>query len=111
MKLKLTKIKIAQAAEINPSYLTLIERDGYIPTRVTVLRVARALHVPASEALLLAGYSPKSLTPEHLEQVLQTKPYPLPSSLVHDLRRMSDEEQREVALVLRGLVAAVRSER
>ena len=39
----LTRRKLAEMAEIDPSYVTLIERDGYVPRKDKVEMIAQAL--------------------------------------------------------------------
>lgn len=52
------KNALGKASGINASYFTLIEGDGYVPSRKFVVRIAEALEVDVKEALLYAGYSP-----------------------------------------------------
>ncbi len=56
-----TRRDIAKGAGIDPSYVTLIERDGYVPNRLKVEALAVALLRPVGEALLAAGYAPDKL--------------------------------------------------
>lgn len=54
---RLTRRRMAEYAGIDPSYVTLIERDGYVPRRDKVLAIARALNQDETETLLVAGYA------------------------------------------------------
>ena len=49
----------ALKAKIDPSYLTLIERDGRIPSSLRVADIAKALGVPPSDLFPLVKGSPK----------------------------------------------------
>ncbi|MDO5297570.1 MAG: helix-turn-helix transcriptional regulator [bacterium] len=57
-RLHLTSRSLAQKAGIDPSYITLMERDGHIPSREKVVALAHALQIEPSALLLAAGYSP-----------------------------------------------------
>ena len=58
----LTRRKLAELAKIDPSYVTLIERDGYVPRKDKVLELARALEVDIDHTLLVAGYAPEKVS-------------------------------------------------
>lgn len=60
----MTRRKLAETAGIDPSYITLIEKNGVIPRKDKVIRLAEALNQDTDAALLLAGYAPKNLQPE-----------------------------------------------
>ena len=72
-----TRRHLASLAKVDPSYLTLIERDGCIPRRDKVLSFAEILSADPDEMLLMAGYAPNndsfinsnSFTPELLTLV------------------------------------------
>ena len=53
---------LADRAGVDPSYVTLIERDGYIPRRDKVLALAKALECDVDRTLLEAGYAPATIT-------------------------------------------------
>lgn len=63
----LTRLALAQQAECDPSYVTLIERDGYGPSTAICERIVRALvarNVPEVDALrwmLMCGRTPPRL--------------------------------------------------
>jgi transcriptional regulator with XRE-family HTH domain len=58
----LTRRKLAELARIDPSYVTLIERDGYVPRKDKVLELAKALQVDVDHTLLVAGYAPEKIS-------------------------------------------------
>jgi transcriptional regulator with XRE-family HTH domain len=65
----LTRRKLAELAKIDPSYVTLIERDGYVPRKDKVLELARALEVDIDRTLLVAGYAPEKSFKDILERL------------------------------------------
>jgi len=67
----LTRRKLAELAKIDPSYVTLIERDGYVPRKDKVLEIARALDVEIDHALLIAGYAPEKISIRDLLERLE----------------------------------------
>jgi len=68
----LTRRKLAELAKIDPSYVTLIERDGYVPRKDKVLELARALDVDVDHTLLVAGYAPEKVSLKDLLERLET---------------------------------------
>lgn len=58
----LTRRKLAELAKIDPSYVTLIERDGYVPRKDKVLELAKALEVDVDQTLVVAGYAPERVS-------------------------------------------------
>ena len=58
---QMTRRKLAELAKIDPSYVTLIERDGYVPRKDKVLEIARAIQADADHTLLVAGYAPDQI--------------------------------------------------
>ena len=68
----LTRRKLAELAGIDPSYVTLIERDGYVPRKDKVLEVARALEADVDHTLLVAGYAPEKIPVKDLLERLET---------------------------------------
>ncbi len=67
----LTRRKLAELAKIDPSYVTLIERDGYVPRKDKVLELARALEVDVDQTLLVAGYAPEKISLKDLLERLE----------------------------------------
>ncbi len=53
-----TRRQLAMLAKIDPSYMTLIERDGFVPKRDKVISLASVVDCDPGEMLLMAGYSP-----------------------------------------------------
>lgn len=51
---------VARRAGFEGSYVTLFERDGYVPHRQYVAALARALGLDVDRTLLVAGYAPES---------------------------------------------------
>ena len=51
----LTRRELAAAANVDPSYATLWERDGYVPRPNVVKRIAEVFHIDPSEAVLIAA--------------------------------------------------------
>lgn len=68
----LTRRKLAELAKIDPSYVTLIERDGYVPRKDKVLELARALEADIDHTLLVAGYAPEKVSLKDLLERLDT---------------------------------------
>lgn len=68
----LTRRKLAELAKIDPSYVTLIERDGYVPRKDKVLELARALEADVDHTLLVAGYAPEKISLKDLLERLDT---------------------------------------
>ncbi|MBQ7501338.1 helix-turn-helix transcriptional regulator [bacterium] len=60
----LTRRRLAEMADIDPSYITIIEKKGVIPRRDKVIRLAEALNHDTDRALLMAGYAPENLPAE-----------------------------------------------
>lgn len=70
----MAKSELGYRAEIDPSYITLIERDGYLPRRDKVIKLAEVLLVDTDECLLMAGYAPVSLPAKRVfELVLEER--------------------------------------
>lgn len=61
-RLSLTRHDLAMCAYIDASYITLIERDGYVPRRDKVISLARAMNSDVDEVLLTAGYAPETIS-------------------------------------------------
>ena len=54
---KMGKRDLAQACDVDPSLITLIERDGHVPRRPVALRIGEAFGSPEL-GLVMAGYVP-----------------------------------------------------
>ena len=59
IKQKLTKRDAARLLEIDPSYLTFMERDGLIPRLNTVAKIGKTLDDTPGRAEFVAGYVPE----------------------------------------------------
>lgn len=67
----MTRRELGERSEIHPSYVTLMERDGYVPKRDIVDRVVAVLKADPNLGRLTAGYAPLYQTTA--EQVLNSK--------------------------------------
>lgn len=113
---QLTRRKLAEMASIDPSYVTLIERDGYVPRKDKVIEIARAIQADADHTLLVAGYAPERIpVRELLERIENFKAdkcleKELRSS-VRDLFTLTVGEQRKVAEMLNAYVTTIREQK
>lgn len=97
-----TRRHLASLAKIDPSYLTLIERDGCVPRRDKVLSFAEILSADPDEMLLMAGYAPnndtfinsKSFTPELL-------------TLVKKLSELDSQKQTKAGEIIKSCLSAI----
>jgi transcriptional regulator with XRE-family HTH domain len=101
----LTRRKLAELAKIDPSYVTLIERDGYIPRRDKVLEMAKALDLDHNQILLMAGYAPEGIQPKEFLQKIES--IKLEESfddemlqVLKEISALQPREQREVAKMI-----------
>ena len=99
----LTRRQVARAAKVDASYVTLMERDGYIPKREKVERIGLVLS-STDEALMAAGMLPKPLEKETAKnQRWASLMERLPADAVHTLEllsRVSRARQNEGLRVL-----------
>ena len=110
---QLTRRKLAEMAKIDPSYVTLIERDGYVPRKDKVLEIARAIQADADHTLLVAGYAPERIPVRELLDRIET--FKADKCLEKELRSSIRElfaltagEQRKVAEMLNAYVTTIR---
>ncbi|MDO5296337.1 MAG: helix-turn-helix transcriptional regulator [bacterium] len=105
--------KLAFLAGIDASYVTLIERDGYVPKRDKVVAIARALETDIDRTLLEAGYAPESIpistimgktSVEAARDVL----IPELSQCLHELAALSQVQQIKVADFLSTFICTLR---
>jgi len=101
----LTRRKLAELAKVDPSYLTLIERDGFVPRKDKVVRLARAMGCDIDECLLTAGYAPQKVpVTEFLERLERYKDdRDMDEDLkraVREIRTFPAEEQKKVAQMI-----------
>ncbi len=113
---RLTRRKLAELASIDPSYVTLIERDGYVPRRDKVMDIAKAVLADVDRTLLIAGYAPETISTEQLlegldniktSQVLEKDL----RSVIHDFFTLSPNEQKKVAEMLKAYMHTIRPSR
>jgi len=112
----LTRRKLAELAKIDPSYVTLIERDGYVPRKDKVLEIARAVEADLDHTLLVAGYAPEKIPVKDLLERLET--FKAEKVLDKDLRAsirelfdLSSAQQKKVAEMLNAYVKTLRDQK
>lgn len=113
---QLTRRKLAEMAKIDPSYVTLIERDGYVPRKDKVLEIARAIQADADHTLLVAGYAPERIpVRELLDRIENFKADKLLEkelrSSIRELFTLNIGEQRKVAEMLSAYVTTIREQK
>lgn len=89
--------QLAHAVCICPTYLTLIERDGYVPSRDIAENLGRVLDSPEA-ALIEAGYLPPTLKGRALDAVDEKQ------------RRNLDPITRQIVALLTGASERVRTQ-
>ncbi|MEW6284519.1 MAG: helix-turn-helix transcriptional regulator [Candidatus Eremiobacterota bacterium] len=113
---QLTRRKLAELAKIDPSYVTLIERDGYVPRKDKVLEIARAIQSDVDHTLLVAGYAPEKIPVRDLlerlenfkaEKVLEKEL----RSAIRELFNLTASEQKKVAEMLNAYVKTIRDQK
>jgi len=109
----LTRRKLAQLAHIDPSYVTLIERYGYVPRRNKVLDLARALKIDSDSTLIMAGYAPQDLPlQEFMEriEIISTEKFIHRElrDVVRELHTLPESEQKRAATMLGELLSEAR---
>jgi transcriptional regulator with XRE-family HTH domain len=112
----LTRRKLAELAGIDPSYVTLIERDGYVPRKDKVLEVARALEVDVDHTLLVAGYAPEKIPVKDLLERLETfkSEKVLDKELRASIRELFDltsAQQKKVSEMLTAYVKTLKDQK
>ena len=112
----LTRRKLAELAKIDPSYVTLIERDGYVPRKDKVLEIAKAVEADLDHTLLVAGYAPERIPVRDLLERLET--FKAEKILDKELRAsirelfdLSGAEQKKVAEMLNAYVKTLRDQK
>lgn len=116
-RLRLRQRGLAARAGVDPSYITLIERDGCVPRREKVVEIARALGVDVDQALLIAGYAPQEVELEVLLERAEARKVerlaerldPGGRRVVHLLASLPRDEQRRVAQVVEAYVQVLRN--
>jgi len=112
----LTRRKLAELAGIDPSYVTLIERDGYVPRKDKVLEVARALEADLDHTLLVAGYAPEKIPVKDLLERLETfkSEKVLDKELRASIRELFDltsAQQKKVSEMLTAYVKTLKDQK
>jgi transcriptional regulator with XRE-family HTH domain len=109
----LTRRKLAELAKIDPSYVTLIERDGYVPRKDKVLEIAKALEVEANQILLMAGYAPEGIAAKEILQKIENMK--LEESfddemliVLKQISTLSPIEQKSVAQMITAYVSVMK---
>jgi transcriptional regulator with XRE-family HTH domain len=109
----LTRRKLAELAKIDPSYVTLIERDGYVPRKDKVLEIAKALEVDANQILLMAGYAPEGIPAKEFLQKIES--IRLEESfddemliVLKQISTLSPKEQKKVAQMITAYVNVIK---
>lgn len=112
---QLTRRKLAELAKIDPSYVTLIERDGYVPRKDKVLEIARAIQADVDRTLLVAGYAPEQIPVGDLLDRIEG--YKTEKVLDDELREALEElftlsasQQQKVAEMLHAYVRTIRDQ-
>ena len=112
----LTRRKLAELAGIDPSYVTLIERDGYVPRKDKVLEVALALEAEVDHTLLVAGYAPEKIPVKDLLERLETfkSEKVLDKELRASIRELFDlttAQQKKVSEMLTAYVKTLKDQK
>ena len=104
-----TRRQLAGLAKIDPSYVTLIERDGFIPKRDKVISLASVMDADVGEMLLMAGYSPYIESQEALNGsfIKNTLFVPELFELVKYLSEQENSEQTRAVGVIKTCLEAV----
>ncbi len=109
----LTRRKLAEMADIDPSYVTLIERDGYVPRKDKVEMIAKALEADMDQTLLTAGYAPQQMPVgmfmDKLETVkTQTDLIPELKRSIHELFELNEEQQKAAAAFMKSIILTIK---
>lgn len=105
---RMTRRKLAELVDIDPSYITLIERDGYRPAQDKVEGIARALSLPLEDCLLAAGYSNELVAKVYRERsatsILTRTLVPSLGQQIKKLAYLNEARQKSVATALKGML-------
>ncbi|MDQ7826288.1 MAG: helix-turn-helix transcriptional regulator [Candidatus Eremiobacteraeota bacterium] len=109
----LTRRKLAELAKIDPSYVTLIERDGYIPRRDKVLEIAKALEVENNQILLMAGYAPEGIQVKEFLQKIDSMKFEQTFDeemllVLKEISALPPKEQKKVAQMITAYVNVIK---
>lgn len=112
---RLTSRKLAEIAKIDPSYITLIERDGYIPRKDKVIDIGKALEVDENQILIMAGYAPLGV---HAKDLIQRMEYikfeesfeEEMLAVIKEINKLNPRKQKQVAQMLTAYVKVIKEE-
>lgn len=106
---RLTRRELAKTVKIDPSYVTLMERDGYVPHRDKVKAIGRLLG-DEQAACLLAGMLPDNLTPMEYQKLTLGLQFETLTRhcqrLVRALAKLPAKEQDQLTYTVRKLLGA-----
>ncbi|MBI3929305.1 MAG: helix-turn-helix transcriptional regulator [Armatimonadetes bacterium] len=113
---QLTRRKLAELAKIDPSYVTLIERDGYVPRKDKVLEIAKAIQADVDRTLLVAGYAPEKIP---IKELLEKIDYIKADKMlekelrgsIRELFNLTPGQQKKVAEMLNAYVKTIRDQK
>lgn len=91
----LTRYQLADLADIDSSYVTVIERDGYIPSREVVKSMAKALGVDVDFFSGQAGYATPAVFNAYLKS-LGLKPVATVTSIRKNEKPVAARKPREL---------------
>lgn len=69
-KKKYKRNQLAELCGVDPSYITLIERDGYVPKNEIIVSLSKALECDVDKSLIIAGYAPKTVSVSECMHIL-----------------------------------------
>ena len=114
IKQSLTSRRLAELIGVDPSYITLMERNGCVPKREKVIALGRALRLNTDILLIVAGYAP-----EHVDLPLAIescgaedsghKIIPELSALLEDMGRLPKNKQKTLVRFLIPLLNTLSS--
>ena len=107
----ISRCRLAEMVDVDPSYITLIERNGQVPRRDKVVALARALDGDLDEMLLKAGYAPENISTEAVLELAgrkddQRQLVPALHETMRELAALPEEQQQRVAEVINAYVCA-----
>lgn len=104
---QMTRRRLAELAKLDPSYVTLIERDGYVPRQDKVVGIAEALVIDPTECLLAAGYATDEVAAVYRTSAsLASLSQPLLNQM-RGLGRLEPRQQNKIAKSIKSLLEVV----
>ncbi len=103
----LTRKELADLAQMDASYITLIERDGYVPRRPFVTRIGMALG-DANGALVAAGFIPPEMSSRIREFMRCPQQSKLPGDIAPTVRKLAESTtnvRRQAVAVIEALLS------